>query len=184
MYYFVPYFIQYDTYTNVKLPFFSPICTVPKQNNAVDCGVYVCRYALALYQLRYLPITYKDLYLSDPPLSVLTKSSSFDFTHHTIKQLRQHMTKLLQNLSTLYLSNTVHIDTSQPEASAEESTPTQPVDQLVLIPPSDKMRLSTFFMVLAKKERRINAISSKITTSYVLSPVILKIEFRQHTTHS
>jgi Ulp1 family protease len=143
LYYFVPYFIQYDTYTNVKLIFFSPICTVSKQNNAVDCGVYVCRYALVLYQLRYLPITYKHLYLSDPPLSVLTKRSSIDFTHHTMKQLRQHMTKLLQNLSTLYLSNTVHIDTSQQEASAEESTPTRPVDQLQLINTSEKMGIAS-----------------------------------------
>jgi len=53
------------------------------------------------------------------------------------------MTKLLQNLSTLYLSNTVHIDTSPPEASAEESTPSQPVDQLVLIPLSEKMRIAS-----------------------------------------
>jgi hypothetical protein len=53
------------------------------------------------------------------------------------------MTKLLQNLSTLYLSNTVHIDTSQPEVSAEESTPTQPVDQLQLINPSEKMGIAS-----------------------------------------
>ncbi len=88
--------------------------------------MYICKYAQALYQLRYLPITYKHLYLSNPPLSVLTNSSSFDFTYHTIDQLRQNMHKLLQNLSTLYLSNTVHIDTTKPESSGQESTRTQP----------------------------------------------------------
>jgi hypothetical protein len=115
--------------------------TVPKQNNAVDCGVYICKYALALHQLRFLPITYQHLYLTDPPLSVLTNSSSFDFTHHTITQLHQNMAKLVQNLSTLYLSNTVQIGSTQPAASVQLDTPNHGV-QLQPLCTNDKIGIA------------------------------------------
>jgi hypothetical protein len=54
------------------------------------------------YQLRFLSITYQHLYLSDKPLEIITKSSSFDFTDHTITQLRSNIGKLITNLSKLY----------------------------------------------------------------------------------
>jgi hypothetical protein len=107
----------------ISFLFLLSINTVPKQNNAIDCGVSICKYTLALYKLQFLPITYQHLYLTDPPLCILTKSSSFDLTHYTITQLRQNMAKLVQNLSTLYMSNTVGIDSTQPVASAQLDMP-------------------------------------------------------------
>jgi hypothetical protein len=87
-----------------------------------------------------------------PPLSVLTNSSTFDFTHHTIMQLCQNMTKLLQNLSAPNLFNTVHIDTTQPEAYVQESTPTQPVEQLQLIITTEKMGIASQLVEMFTQE--------------------------------
>jgi hypothetical protein len=50
--------------------------TVPQQTNAVDCGVFVCRYVTALYQNYFTPIIFVDLHLEKPPLKT-TISESF-----------------------------------------------------------------------------------------------------------
>jgi hypothetical protein len=68
---------------------------VAKQNNTVDCRVYICKYAQAIYKLRFLSITYQNLYLSDKPLEIISKSSCLYFIDHTITQLRS---KLEQNI--------------------------------------------------------------------------------------
>ncbi len=109
---------------------------VPKQCNALDCGVYICKYALALYQSRYLTITYEDVYKVVPPLQIISKSSTFDFTSHAISQLRGNMKKLLSNLFTLHLSI----------KNKQHRTPSQPKETLHPLPTHEKMELAAKFV--------------------------------------
>jgi hypothetical protein len=88
----------------------------------VDCGVYICKYAQTIYQLRFLSITYQHLYLSDKPLEIITKSSSFDFTDHIITQLQSNIGKLISNLSNLYKTFSVPISLSDDAATNSQTT--------------------------------------------------------------
>jgi hypothetical protein len=54
----------------------------------------------------------------------------------------KNMTKLLQNLSTLYLSNTVQIDSTQLGPSTQDSITSQPVEQLE-INTTEKLGIAT-----------------------------------------
>jgi hypothetical protein len=87
---------------------------------------------LALYQLRYLTITYEDVYKAVPPLQIISKSSTFDFTSHAISQLRGNMKKLVSNLSTLYLSIKYK----------QHRTPSPPKQTLHPLPTHEKMELA------------------------------------------
>ena len=44
--------------TNILSPYFHLTFPVPTQDNSFDCGVFVCRYASAIYQLRERNFTY------------------------------------------------------------------------------------------------------------------------------
>jgi Ulp1 family protease len=63
--------------TDDEFTYFSHACSVPKQTNGYDCGVFICRYAYALYQARFTPITYVDLHLEKPPLKTAITQSTF-----------------------------------------------------------------------------------------------------------
>ncbi len=67
-------------------------------------------------------------------------------------QLHQNITKLLQNLSTLYSSNTENIDSAQFVASAQDFTPNQPVEQLALCT-TEKLVITTQLVGMFTQDR-------------------------------
>jgi len=88
---------------------------VPRQNNSNDCGVFVCRYALAIYQLRQLKFSYRDAGLhtthkasssrerkSRAFSDLITHGESFNFDVGDIQRIRSEFKTLLQRLQPLY----------------------------------------------------------------------------------
>ena len=75
--------------------------TVPYQTNSWDCGVFVCRYALALYQQRNTPIAFSDA--SHRMEQIITHSKYFDFTMTDIRDFRDQLATLIERLSIIYL---------------------------------------------------------------------------------
>jgi hypothetical protein len=72
---------------------------VPYQNNCSDCGVFVCRYAYAMYELaRRTPIT--CAFARD--LGQLTDSDEFDFCMMDIARIREEMKTLIRRLTNVY----------------------------------------------------------------------------------
>ncbi len=57
---------------------------------------------LSMFHLHFFSFTYKHIYISAPPLVVLTNSVPVDFDHDTIVQLRSTIKKLMLALSQLY----------------------------------------------------------------------------------
>jgi len=75
---------------------------VPYQNNSWDCGVFVCRYAFALYKLRNISFSFQE-YRQDCFRSLITNSEPFQFDMKDITRLRQEMKALVENLCTAYV---------------------------------------------------------------------------------
>merc|ERR1711862_652505 len=73
--------INFDRRT---MPIFDP--QVPYQNNSWDCGVFVCRYALGLYQQRHRTITFEDR--TDRLHDFITESNFFNFDMDNIGRFR------------------------------------------------------------------------------------------------
>lgn len=72
---------------------------VPYQNNGTDCGVFVCRYAYAIYELaRRTPITHA-FYRSR---NQLTESDEFHFNMSDIARIREEMKTLIRRLTGVY----------------------------------------------------------------------------------
>jgi Ulp1 family protease len=81
------------------------ILSVPFQTNKYDCGVFVCHYAYALYQVHCNHIQYADIYLEKPPLkTAISENQFFQFDGTEITTMRcqfgVHLDRLhdLQNL--------------------------------------------------------------------------------------
>ena len=73
---------------------------MPYQNNSWDCGVFVCRYALALYQMRNEFITFSD---SKHRLEkIITDNKYFDFDMADIRDFRDQLAILVDRLSKIY----------------------------------------------------------------------------------
>ena len=84
----------------------STLRIVPYQDNSWDCGVFVCRYAYALYLMRNKRITYKAAGVEDEPpylRELITFSPEFDFDMEDIGRVREELKQLIQNLSSGYL---------------------------------------------------------------------------------
>lgn len=75
---------------------------IPYQNNSWDCGVFVCRYAFALYKLRNISFSFQE-YRQDCFRSLITNSEPFQFDMKDITRLRQEMKALVENLCTAYV---------------------------------------------------------------------------------
>ncbi len=76
---------------------------VPQQTNGFDCGLFVCRYAHALYQNRFTPITFVDLHLEKPPLkTAIMESNFFKFDDLQVTLLRTVLGVLIDNLTRVY----------------------------------------------------------------------------------
>lgn len=75
---------------------------IPYQDNSWDCGVFVCRYAFALYQQRHIPITYAEIE-NDPIFKkTITKSPGFRFDMNDIIAFRKDMRTLIDRLAEIY----------------------------------------------------------------------------------
>jgi len=97
-------------FDNRRMKVYAP--KIPYQDNSWDCGVFVCRYAYALYQQRHVPFTYADVKTLrteedsgqfQPFKERITDGSQFQFGMDDIRRLRKEMGMLIENLSTLYL---------------------------------------------------------------------------------
>jgi Ulp1 family protease len=86
---------------------------VPLQDNGSDCGVYVCRYSLGLYQLRHCDFTEHDVFPDGLPQHqrlwqkvgcehLIATSGAFDFNVQDIQEMRREFQHLLENLSKVY----------------------------------------------------------------------------------
>ena len=89
-----------------KLPFTSgmmPLLTpeTPWQDNGCDCGVFVCRYAYSLFQMRHQCFSQFDL--SDGCDDLFLYKNLFVFDMADIARIREEMVTLIRNLSKVYL---------------------------------------------------------------------------------
>ncbi len=119
---------------------FHLLASVPQQRNGFDCGLYVCMYAYAVYQIRHRPITYSDLYLNKTPCSeAITEVSYFQFTSEEITGLRQQIAQLIDYLVIVYKNVTRKPPDNR--ASTDTATAAQNVltenDPIDLITPDD-----------------------------------------------
>ena len=92
---------------------------VPRQNNGSDCGVFVCRYAFAMFQLRHKEFSRRDAGLE--PLdgdqlrsrrqrgtrtkafaNLITNGNEFDFDVEDIQRIRRDFKTLIKKLHPLY----------------------------------------------------------------------------------
>lgn len=89
------------------------VSLVPLQNNTWDCGVFVCRYAYALYELRHKEFTYGDAgmyYQGDITRGsesrafhdLVSGGPQFDFNMKDISRFREEFKTLIERLSVLY----------------------------------------------------------------------------------
>jgi hypothetical protein len=80
------------------------VLKVPYQNNSWDCGVFVCRYASGIFQLRNHVFSYDELLVDGgSAIKMITHSAEFDFTLDDIACLREEMKVLIERLSAIYL---------------------------------------------------------------------------------
>ena len=98
---------------SLKTPFIF-IISVPLQNNSWDCGVFVCRYAYAIYELRHKDFTYGDAGMhcqeggvARGPASrafreLISDGAEFDFNMEDIIRFREELKTLIERLSPLY----------------------------------------------------------------------------------
>ena len=82
------------------MPLLTP--KIPYQDNGCDCGVFVCRYAYNLFQMRnnYIFSQY-DLFTRCKML--FKECRLFEFGMEDIARIREEMKSLINNLSTSYL---------------------------------------------------------------------------------
>ena len=82
------------------MPLFTP--SIPYQDNGCDCGVFVCRYAYNLFQMRNNCFSQYDL---STRCKKLFKPDNllFEFGMEDIARIRKEMKSLINNLSTCYL---------------------------------------------------------------------------------
>ena len=92
---------------------------VPYQDNGWDCGVFVCRYAYALYQLRHRAFSYNDAGVDRCGEAkgkafddLVTKATGFNFGKEDIVRLRREIRTLIERLSRLYLRRKKEHDAS------------------------------------------------------------------------
>ncbi len=115
--------------------FFSYFFLVPQQRNGYDCGLFVCRYAYAMYQMRNETITYHDIYKEKSSLlSKITNSQLFQFNQKLINEFRIQLGQLIDNLSSVYqvppIEGALEILTIEleDEDSVDKSKPSEIVD--------------------------------------------------------
>ena len=73
---------------------------VPYQENSWDCGVYTCRYALAMLQSWDMPFTLSQA--KNNFQTLITNNQKFKFSGIEITAMRLEMSLLIMNLSSIY----------------------------------------------------------------------------------
>ncbi len=82
-----------------EMPVFTP--KVPHQDNGCDCGVFVCRYAYSLFQMRN-DCLFSQFDMSDDCKDLFGDSGLFEFGMNDIARIREEMKALIGNLSKVY----------------------------------------------------------------------------------
>ncbi len=94
-------FVSHICYVN---PFLFYYFIVPAQENGVDCALFVCRYASAMYYLQYVDIKFADICKEQPPLmNKLSLSPYFRFDQSEITKFHAELLLLVRELSRMYL---------------------------------------------------------------------------------
>eukprot|EP00523_Entomoneis_sp_CCMP467_P006986 CAMPEP_0168734242 /NCGR_PEP_ID=MMETSP0724-20121128/8709_1 /TAXON_ID=265536 /ORGANISM="Amphiprora sp., Strain CCMP467" /LENGTH=1244 /DNA_ID=CAMNT_0008781333 /DNA_START=148 /DNA_END=3882 /DNA_ORIENTATION=+ len=77
---------------------------VPYQDNGWDCGVFVCRYAYALYQMRrtVLPSDDENSFCAHTLAKIVPSHELFHFGAEEIEKIRKNFKTFLENLSRVY----------------------------------------------------------------------------------
>lgn len=97
------------------------VLSVPYQDNSCDCGVFVCRYAYALYSRINLGITFGDWGDKRHPfLKAITKYKQFEFDMRNIGEMRDDMSELISRLSAKF--KLWKFEEDKKEKDAEEKT--------------------------------------------------------------
>ena len=79
------------------------ILSVPYQDNCWDCGVFVCRYAYALFMLRHKVLTVAGhTSPGDALRDAITERDEFQFDMDDIVRIRKEMKILIDNLAECY----------------------------------------------------------------------------------
>lgn len=115
------------------MPVFTP--TIPYQDNGCDCGVFVCRYAYNLFQMRNNCFSQFDM--ADDCRDLFEDRGLFKFGMKDIARIRGEMETLIRNLAKVYqrmkklekakkksksTSNEADGNSSSDAAAAEEAT--------------------------------------------------------------
>ena len=83
-----------------SMPVFTP--KIPHQDNGCDCGVFVCRYAYNLFQMRNENL-FSQFDMVDACSDLFGDSGLFEFGMKDIARIRVEMERLIRNLSKVYL---------------------------------------------------------------------------------
>lgn len=94
-----PYRSAEDTSHAIVSFIVAMFAAVPMQNNTWDCGVFVCRYALAICKLRRRKFTFRDVHSDSPFHRLVSGGAAFDFNMKDIVRFRGEFQKLIENLS-------------------------------------------------------------------------------------
>ena len=106
-----------EPFTKESVPMHTP--NVPLQRNGFDCGVHVCRCALAMCQLRHHRFTCQEAGLSHPSVAsqdtnnwcaafseLITKGGEFNFSEQDMPRIRLELKQLIKNLHPMYAEHT------------------------------------------------------------------------------
>jgi hypothetical protein len=91
--------VSQQPFASDTMPLLTP--KIPYQDNGCDCGVFVCRYAYNLFQMRSKCFSQFDM--SDNCSDLFEESGLFDFDMQDIARIREEMESLIRNLSKVYL---------------------------------------------------------------------------------
>jgi hypothetical protein len=86
-------------FTSEYMPVLTP--KIPYQENGCDCGVFVCRYAYNLFQMRSKCFSHFDM--ADNCYDLFEECGLFNFDMQDIARIREEMESLIRNLSKVYL---------------------------------------------------------------------------------
>eukprot|EP00546_Thalassionema_frauenfeldii_P001232 CAMPEP_0178932684 /NCGR_PEP_ID=MMETSP0786-20121207/22774_1 /TAXON_ID=186022 /ORGANISM="Thalassionema frauenfeldii, Strain CCMP 1798" /LENGTH=1112 /DNA_ID=CAMNT_0020610043 /DNA_START=136 /DNA_END=3472 /DNA_ORIENTATION=+ len=87
-----------NLYTPKTMRVFSP--RIPYQDNSWDCGVFVCRYAFAIFMNRGVEVIADDVV--DQMDNYIQRNAYFQFDMGDIERIRDELKTLITNLAVLY----------------------------------------------------------------------------------